>query len=312
MNSEVIALNREAIASRYIRGDGIEIGALHNPLNVPKSANLKYVDRISVSNLRKQYPELDSLELVNVDIIDDGEHLENIQDSSQDFVIVNHFLEHCQNPILAISNIFRVLKFGGILYIALPDKRYTFDIDRPVTPIEHYWRDYKEGPEWSKRQHFHEWTKFVDKIQDDAEVEKHVKHLIDIDYSIHYHVLTQHEMLELVQSLKQVLNLEFEVEQVFKNGTHEVILILRKGSSDQETQTELEQSAFQFLQVKAELEQCQSQLHQVKAELEQCQSAQVDLEQAKNRIKAMESSKFWKLRTGWFRLKQMTGLPGDE
>ena len=33
---------------------------------------------------------------------------------------------------------------GSILYLAVPDKRYTFDADRPVTPTDHVLRDYQE------------------------------------------------------------------------------------------------------------------------------------------------------------------------
>ena len=103
---------------------------------------------------------------MHVDIVDDGERLETIGDLTQDFVIANHFIEHSQNPIGAIENMLRVLKHGGILYLAVPDKRYTFDIDRPVTTIEHLLQDYEQGPQWSKRQHFEEWSRFIDKIVD--------------------------------------------------------------------------------------------------------------------------------------------------
>ncbi len=57
----------------FIGGNGIEIGTLHTPLRVPRSAKVTYVDRLSASDLRKQYPELNSKELAHVDIIDDGE-----------------------------------------------------------------------------------------------------------------------------------------------------------------------------------------------------------------------------------------------
>ena len=47
----------------------------------------------------------------------------------------------------------RVLKSNGVLYLALPDKRFTFDQDRPVTPYEHLKRDYFESPGWSEESH---------------------------------------------------------------------------------------------------------------------------------------------------------------
>jgi len=218
--------NRELIAKTYIIGDGIEIGALHNPLNVPKSAKVKFVDRMCVDDLRKQYPELGEFNLVNVDIIDDGEVLGTIRNSTQDFVIANHFLEHCQDPIKAIENMLRILRTDGILYLAIPDKRYTFDCDRPITPIEHLLKDYAESPNWSKRSHFEDWVKYIDKIKDDADVEVRVNYLMNMGYSIHYHVWTQLELFDLIIFINRNLNFKFEIQCAFANEI-EVVFVLR-------------------------------------------------------------------------------------
>lgn len=217
---------RELVTSLYIKGSGIEIGALHNPLVVPKIAKVKYVDRMNVSDLRKHYPELGALNLVDVDIISDGELLENIPDNSQDFVIANHFLEHCQNPILALQNMMRVVRHGHFVYIALPDKRYLYiDIDRPITKFEHIEEDYLKGPESSKKSHFEDWVTYVDKIQNKKEKEAKVAALISMDYSIHFHVWTQNEIMEFLIKAKKYF--PFEVEMIYKNG-HEIIFILTK------------------------------------------------------------------------------------
>ena len=218
-------LLRRVIAGLYIRGDGIEIGALSHPLRVSRRARVKYVDRMTASALKKQYPELGTAELTGVDIVDDGERLESIQDSTQDFVIANHFIEHCQNPIGTIRNMIRVLKREGVLYLAIPDKRHTFDVNRPVTPIAHLIKDDRDGPEWSKRQHYQEYARLVDKVQGD-QTESHVARLMDKDASIHYHVWKQTEMFELLLTLKK--GLEFDVDLVFRHA-NEVIFILRKG-----------------------------------------------------------------------------------
>lgn len=223
-------INRELIANSYLAGTGIEIGALHHPLPVPKVAQVKYVDRMSVPDLRTHYPELNSVNLVEVDIIDNGESLTTIAEASQDFVIANHFIEHCQNPIASLQNMLRVLRVGGVLYLAIPDKRYTFDRDRQVTSVEHILKDYEEGPEWSRRKHFEEWTRFIAKIEDDVEAESYINHWMAIDYSIHYHVWTQTEFLELLLAVKKTLNFTFELELFCKNDD-EMIVILRKSKA---------------------------------------------------------------------------------
>ena len=218
-------LDREMIARTYLTGLGIEIGALHNPLKLPPAATVKYVDRLPVSQLREQYPELAEQELVDVDILADGELLESIADSTQDFVIANHFVEHCQDPGGALLNMLRVLKPTGILYLALPDKRCCFDSDRPVTSLEHVLRDHSEGPEWSRRGHFEEWARLVNKTAAE-DVDTEIERLMSIDYSIHYHVWTPLGMLELILALRKLT--AFEIELFFENDGVEVIFILRK------------------------------------------------------------------------------------
>lgn len=187
---------------------------------------MKYVDRLSVRELRLQYPELKEYSLVSIDIIDNGETLEKISSGSQDFVIANHFLEHCESPIGAIETFLRVLKKGGILYLAVPDKRATFDAERPVTPLEHIVKEYKHGPDWSRKEHFCEWATFVDK-KERNEVEKHAEKLMRDSYSIHFHVWTYLELFELIIYLKRKLYFEFEIEEFIFTGS-ESIFILKK------------------------------------------------------------------------------------
>jgi len=228
LKNSLFKSERNRIFKNYINGMGIEIGALHNPLRLPRNVKVQYVDRLSTAELRKQYPELNAKALVNVDIVTDGETLEGIKNCSQDFIVANHFLEHCQNPISAVENMVRVLKESGILFMAVPDKRYTFDKDRPVTPLEHLINDYENGPGRSKEDHFLEWVKLIEKKTDEQVIQQRLQNLRDIDYSIHFHVWTQFELLELMLYLKK--KLVFEIEMVLRNNT-EIIVVIRKSES---------------------------------------------------------------------------------
>jgi predicted SAM-dependent methyltransferase len=231
-----IPLDREFIAHKFLHGQGLEIGALHNPLRLPPRATVQYVDRMSVAQLRQHYPELTAFKLVEVDILDDGERLGCVPDLSQDFVIANHVLEHCENPLLALHNLLRVLKVAGVLYLTVPDKRYIFDHNRPVTPLEHLIRDFEQGPAWSRRAHF---TEFTAALKEEAasnpefsrwnvaDVEEHARHLEEINYSIHYHVWTQRELLQLLMALPDLIGAAFEIELFYRHGP-ECIAVLRK------------------------------------------------------------------------------------
>lgn len=220
-------LDREAVAAGFLRGEGIEIGALHNPLEVPSSARVRYVDRMTEADLRRHYPELHSRSLVHVDVVDDGETLATIPDGSQDFVIANHFLEHCQNPILAVKNFCRVIKNGGVLYLCLPDKRFTFDEAREVTPFDHMVRDFNEGPAWSREQHFQDWTMHVEHLRGEPHLTNRVRELMAMEYSIHFHVWDQTAMFEFVRRVTEQFGLPLELE-LFLKYKGEAIFILRK------------------------------------------------------------------------------------
>lgn len=221
----VVQIDRDTVSNTYIRGHGIEIGALHSPLKVSEKAHVKYVDRLPIAELLQQYPEMRSEKLVPIDIVADGELLQPVRNATQDFVIANHFVEHCQNPVLAFENMFRVLKPGGVLYLALPDKRFTFDSPRPLTTIEHLMRDYHEGGVCSRHDHFEEWVRLVDGISDTTAATAQVKKLMEQDYSIHFHVWSQKEMMELLIYLQGMFTFDIEV---MLRSNEEVIFVLRK------------------------------------------------------------------------------------
>jgi SAM-dependent methyltransferase len=220
-----VSLNRRWVAERYLRGRGIEIGGLHRPLAVPKGAHVRFVDRMSVDDLREQYPELATENLVPVDIVDDGERLTTLADGSEDFVIANHFLEHCEDPILALGNMLRVLRPDGTVYLAVPEQTRTFDSTREPTPFEHLVRDHEQGTETSRRGHFEEWARHVDRADDPA---AHADELMRRGYSIHFHVWTARTLLEFLVSLPTVDGVRpFELELFFRNDDENVAVLRR-------------------------------------------------------------------------------------
>jgi SAM-dependent methyltransferase len=217
---------RNRLASQHLTGNGLEIGGLHMPLRVPSRASVRYVDRYNVARLREHYPELDACDMVTPDIIDDGEALTTIADRSVDFVIANHMIEHCEDPIGALANHLRVLRPGGVIYMAVPDCRFTFDRDREITSLDHVRRDHIEGPAWSRREHYEQWARFVDQVPP-AEVVSRGEELERSNYSIHYHVWTPAAFLEMLCACRTEFGLPFDVDGLERNN-HEFILILSR------------------------------------------------------------------------------------
>ena len=81
------------------------------------------------------------------------------------------------------------------------------------------------------------------------------------------------------------------------------------------TQTELQETQTQLISAHTQLEQTQKQLISVQTQLERTENQLInlkqELEQAQNRVLAMETSKFWKLRTTWFKVRRKLGLAGE-
>jgi predicted SAM-dependent methyltransferase len=224
-----LAENRALATQWFLRGDGIEIGALHNPMPIPLLAKVKYVDRMPLAGLRTQYPELKDDHLVAPDIIDNGETLSTLAAESQDFIIASHFLEHSQNPVATLQTFMRVLRPDGLLFMVIPDKLYTFDKDRPSTTLEHVVRDFEEGPDWSREQHYREYARLVDQATGGEAVELRARYLMDMDYSIHFHVWTKPELLEFLAFVNQKYILGYEVRFFMDNGP-EGIYVLQKSA----------------------------------------------------------------------------------
>jgi predicted SAM-dependent methyltransferase len=224
---------RQWLSHRFLRGEGVEIGALHLPLYVPPGTKVTYVDRMSLKDLRTQYPELEKLDLTPVDVVENGETLESFRDGSLSFVVANHFMEHTEDPIRTIKNHLRVLRDDGILYYAIPDRRYTFDIDREPTGLQHLAEDHAKGAERSRKQHFEEWVEHVEKVEKPKRAER-VKYLLKIDYSIHFHVWTPLEFAAFLYFLEQEEKLPISLEALVSNE-HEFIAIIRKVGKNSDT-----------------------------------------------------------------------------
>ena len=131
------------------------------------------------------------------------------------------------NPIQTLQNFLDKIKPGGVIYVAIPDKRFSFDRDRPLTSFTHVLEDY-----YNKNDHFQhyiEWAQLVDKKQGEQEVMNHAKHLLQMKYSIHFHVWDYYSFVDFLVKTSQLLNFPFDLLNIsFNDHFNEVIVILRK------------------------------------------------------------------------------------
>ncbi|MBF0457222.1 MAG: methyltransferase domain-containing protein [Nitrospirae bacterium] len=140
-----LSLEHRDIAYRLLSGSGLEIGALHCPAVLDKTkCSVKYLDIHDMHTLRKHFSEVDPSLFVEPDFIGDinMKSIGEITNMEFDFIIMNHVLEHIANPIRVFIHVWASIKRGGMMVISVPDKDYTFDRDRQLTPFEHLLADY--------------------------------------------------------------------------------------------------------------------------------------------------------------------------
>ena len=219
-----LAIGRRLLfAQLYITGEGLEIGALDSPQPLPAGARVRYVDRLTVDELRTHYP---GLHLVDVDLVEDGERLPSIPLSSQDFIVANHFLEHCEDPIGTLQTLASRIRPGGVLYLAVPDADLTFDAGRPSTSWEHLVEDHDLGAERSRRAHYEEWARLVEGVEEGV-AGLRAGQLLDMGYSIHFHAWRLHDLLGFFTRCIDEAGVPLTLEAVARFGI-EAICVLRR------------------------------------------------------------------------------------
>jgi SAM-dependent methyltransferase len=215
------AVVRDDLAFRYLEGDGIEIGALYRPQRVPPGARVRFVDHGDEEELRRVYPDHEWVQAP--DVIDEAETLAKFEDESLDFVVVNHVIEHVEDPVQALNTFLRVLRPGGILFITLPDARDNFDARRELTTVEHVLRDHREGPEVSRRDHYEEWAHVIEGAVEPEDVARRADEFAAAGTRNHFHVWRLDTFLQLLFAL----DLPVEIEAAQTTG-FEFAVVLRK------------------------------------------------------------------------------------
>ena len=351
---------------------GLEIGALDRPTVTPDMGEIEYVDHATTAELQQKYaadPNVDVGQIVEVSYVwGEKRLLELVEEPVFDYVIASHVIEHVPDLIGWLKEIHAVLKPGGILSLAIPDKRYCFDYLRQLSSLPevveaHLQKNRKPNVRqifdyfWSISQ----WgDQFTWTAQDPIKAENLVRNhtiaeawdvaqcaFVDQSYrDVHCWVFTPASLLELIKLLTQIDLIDFRVIKLHQLGGCEFYVTLEAldlTKSQQERQqiqlTSLaeidlkETQPVELLPAKSakadqihsltdELAQEQTSSERLQAQLEESRMARQrlkakvkhlhsDLEHREREITAMQSSKFWKLREGWIRVRKAFGIQGE-
>lgn len=221
-------------------GNGLDLGPWHMPFHTPNATTL-LCDRYSVEEMRKVFAEFSietQVELPQSDVVInfDIEGLKIFENDSQDFVIASHLLEHLSQPFLFLKEISRVLKPGGLVLIALPDKRYTFDKSRISSDFNHYEKELESGWVIPDVDHIDDYI--VHAIGKPKELITDLDRSVELARSFHVHVFSDGEFIKLLNKMINHLKLPLEFVDGSRTNSargkyEEFIIILRKSNSFQ-------------------------------------------------------------------------------
>ena len=130
--------------------EGLEIGALNSPLVRKSESKIRYVDYATTEIVKADLISrgIDRYrDMVSIDIVWGGKPLAEVVNGKVDYVIASHVIEHVPDLIGWLQELHGVLKPGGTLGLAVPDRNHTFDIRRndstPAEMVEAYLLGYK-------------------------------------------------------------------------------------------------------------------------------------------------------------------------
>lgn len=153
--------------------------------------------------------------------VTDATNLFFAADETLDFVCSSHLLEHLANPLKAIVEWKRAIKEGGIIYVGVPDKRYTFDHKRDRTPLSHLIDDFEKDVAQTDTTHIAEFIeKFDENEPCDGNSEQSPGHVVDNPESaVHHHVWIADDVKEIFE----YMGLSIIYGPVLRHGTIHLI-----------------------------------------------------------------------------------------
>ena len=136
----------------------LEIGPYHKPI-APKAlgyrtTSLDILDAASLRRLAVDDPHIASHEVAGIEEVDVvgsacdlADHVRGAlgPEARFDWVLSSHNIEHMPNPIRFLRQAADVLRDGGVLRLAVPDKRACFDHFRPLTDVSEWLQAHDEN-----------------------------------------------------------------------------------------------------------------------------------------------------------------------
>lgn len=133
---------------------GLEIGPSMHPTLDNSEFNICFLD---YSTREEQYEHCasddDYRRVPETDIIVSSDQYTSFVSGTYDYIVANHVIEHVSDVISWLCELEKMLVDNGMLFLTIPDKRFSFDKYRQDTSFTHLMCDYFQGGEYSDKEH---------------------------------------------------------------------------------------------------------------------------------------------------------------
>lgn len=222
---------------------GLEISPLFRPATNKDVHNVHYTDYTTTEDNISKHAHYKHPEIVEIDFVwTPGKQLKECVSNGiiYDWAIASHVLEHVPDPIGWMLEVFDVLKTGGILSLALPDRNKCFDRNRSLTDASewiHAWLSEDKRPNAKQLYDFLSKTTTEDEFGKLLDLNHYTKdealnftlnsHVTGTYFDAHCSVFTGESFSNLILELNDLGVLNAQISE-FKEGFDEFYIQLKK------------------------------------------------------------------------------------
>jgi len=202
----------------------LEIGPLCFPTIKRPEYDVCYADVRSTDEVRAHYAGVSEViedDIVNIDYVIMSTYADACKGKKFGTVFSSHVLEHTGDIIEHFDQIAEILDEGGAYVLAIPDKRFTFDHFREVTPFRDVY-DVHINHDWSRfavdaRLHETECNNALDYMNGDITMQPKsdfdIDKIVSSNYSNeHFFVFTYLSFLEILRDMLSCNLLKYQLE----------------------------------------------------------------------------------------------------
>ena len=219
-----------------LKGNLLAIGELHHPFPYNNlTTKITYADYLTKEQsleLFKHRNDFDKSKIVDVDVICRADKIPS-PDNSFDAVVTSHLLEHVENVYATIEEWLRVSK--EYVYFVVPDKRFTFDNKREITPLQHFIDDYNNKVEKVSKEHYEDmirnlddWGLHVHNLKDNIEVNDIAEKFYQEQPNSHIHVFILDSVVQMLEHGRTFL--PYDIIDIKQLGQMHICCLIKKRS----------------------------------------------------------------------------------